>query len=279
MTVRPLFRGASADPLMQAITSSVTLRFDLSAERLAARIGQFAEAAGVAATDYAMCANLDDLYLASACAAGDAAAWEECETRHFGFVRSFAHRTLPDVDARDLADQVIADLWQKRKIDRYSGRSSLRTWLGAVVAHAAHNVRRSAASTLPLGSSGMTHAVSPPENSLEELEAERALGRLVGRALLMLPPEEKLLLHLYYEQGLTLDDMEPVMRCSKATLSRRLKAVRATLKKVVDDLACQRLGSSLDTLRDGVHLERLELNLSALLRPEGSMKEQGPGRV
>src|SRR5207244_7955291 len=42
------------------------------------------------------------------------------------------------------AAELIADLWQHRKIERYEGRSSLRTWLATVVAHAAVNAGKAA---------------------------------------------------------------------------------------------------------------------------------------
>lgn len=86
--------------------------------------------------------SLDDLYLATACARGDDKAWKECAERYFGFIRDFARRYLPKVEAAELADQVIVDLWERGKMGRYEGRSSLKTWLGAVVAHAALNVVR-----------------------------------------------------------------------------------------------------------------------------------------
>src|ERR1700741_2847214 len=38
---------------------------------------------------------LDDLYLATACAMGDERAWQEFDSRHFAFIRSFAARFLP----------------------------------------------------------------------------------------------------------------------------------------------------------------------------------------
>src|SRR5688500_11773285 len=84
---------------------------------------------------------LDDLYLATCCAAGDEGAWREFESKHFSFMRDFARRLLSATAADDLAAQVIADLWQRRKIAQYEGRSTLRTWLCAVVMRAALNAR------------------------------------------------------------------------------------------------------------------------------------------
>src|SRR5687767_11209154 len=200
MTLRSLFDRRSGDRLLEVITGSLDLRFDFPAERLAARIRQLAADAGMSAADYAARAHLDDLYLASACAADEAAAWTECETRHFPFLRSFAQRMLPDIAARDLAAQVIADLWEKRKIDRYSGRSSLRTWLGAVVAHAAHNARRSLAPAPPVAAAAAAMRVlTADEESPEARETQRVLGQLLSSAVLQLPADEKLLLRLYYE--------------------------------------------------------------------------------
>ena len=258
---------------------TVDFRFSITAAEFRLRIEELAAAAGVAADDYAARASLDDLYLATACAAGDPAAWAECESKHFGFIRAFAQRFLPDAGARDLSDEIIADLWQRRKIERYAGRSTLRTWLGAVVAHAAMNVRRAAEPVVPL--SPATAATSPATTlraPSEDASSERVLAGLVVEALGTLAQDEKLLLHLYYEQGLTLDQMEIATRRSKATLSRRLTHIRAKLLEAVDELA-GRMGTSARTVRDGLRLERLEIDLSTLLRPVLSLEEKGPKRV
>jgi hypothetical protein len=73
------------------------------------------------------------------------------------------------------------------------------------------------------------------------------------------------LIQLYYEQGLTLDQMETALRMSKATLSRRLKRVREQLRESIDRLARGLFGASGDAVRDRVALDRLEIDLAALL--------------
>src|SRR5215467_12716365 len=76
----------------------------------------------------------EDLALASACEAGDEAAWER-------FVREFrpvlyrsADALDPSGGARDLADALYGELFSKSLFRYYHGRSSLATWLRAVLA-------------------------------------------------------------------------------------------------------------------------------------------------
>ena len=86
--------------------------------------------------------HLEDLALACACASGDEPAWE-----HFVLVqRPLLYRAADSLDpgggARDLADSLYADLFglgdhagERQSLFRYfHGRSSLTTWLRAVLA-------------------------------------------------------------------------------------------------------------------------------------------------
>ena len=201
---------------------------------------------------------------------GDDRAWSECQRAHFAFIRDFARRFLHDAAARDLADQVIADLWQRRKIDRYEGRSALRTWLGTVVANAAINAGRSTRTFVPVEPDADDSRAFTSRGAVvadpARLESERALASIVAESVAALPADEKLLVQLYYEQGLTLDAMEVALRTSKATLSRRLTGIRARLRAAIDEMARRVLGTSADALREGVSLDHLELDLSELFR-------------
>jgi RNA polymerase sigma factor (sigma-70 family) len=277
--------GGDGQSLTALIRSRVSLRFSVTAERLAERIAELAAGAGADALDHAGRLALDDLYLATACADGDGDAWAECERLHFAFIRRFAQRFLPDAAARDLADQTIADLWQRGKIGNYAARSSLRTWIGAVVAHAAINVKKAphpviALDPVQLRETAQRHdAQSAARDAPADRDAARLLSDLVSRAVATLSAEDKLLLQLHYEQGLTLHEMEGVVGSSKATLSRRLKRVREEVKTRIDQMAETTLDTSVAALRERLTLDRLEFDLSASLRIGVPVEKKGPDSV
>lgn len=219
---------------------------------------------------------MTDLELAQACCRGDDEAWREFRERYFNFIRDFARRFLHDRAAVDVADQVIADLWQRARLAQYDGRSTLKTWLGAVVAHAAINAGKVERRTTTL-SPRKGEAASVNSNAAEDVESGRAFAALVDRAIGDLPPNDKLLLLLYYEQGLTLDQMTNVLGGSKATLSRRLTALRSALRDAIDANARRELRVDAAALRERLDFARLEFDLAAALG--GTRMEREGDRV
>jgi RNA polymerase sigma-70 factor (ECF subfamily) len=252
--------------ILSLIAGQVRFRFALDAEEFAKHIAASAPA-GTLPEDHARRLSLDDLYLAAACARGEEAAWEECLARHGAFMRDFARRFLKEPSASDVADEVVADLWKRGKMARYQGRSTLRTWLGSIVAHAALNAMKAGRRTLPLEQEdagehpgakvGARGTGAGPERAL--------LEELVKEAMESVPADDKLLLLLYYEQGLTLDEMAAVVGGSKAALSRKLQRTRDELRASIDSLSRRRAGASAEWLRAGIDLGRLELDLGRLL--------------
>ncbi len=266
MQTRPVQR----DRVLALVASQVRVRFALDASTFTERLLELGRAASTERTpeEHVRRLSLDDLYLASACAQGEESAWEECLARHGGFVRNFARRFLREPAASDVADQVIADLWERRKMARYEGRSALRTWLGAIVAHAALNAVKADRRWLPLEGEGpdprpQASSANPPD---ADAVSDRSLFEgLVTEAMKGLPAEDKLLILLHYEQDLTLDEMVLAVGSSKAALSRRLKRAREQLRASIDSLAQGRTGLSAETLRSGIDLRRLQLDLGTLL--------------
>jgi RNA polymerase sigma-70 factor (ECF subfamily) len=269
--------GPQRGEILGLIRSRVRIRFAVGAEQFAECVLTRARDAGEDPIGYTRLLNLDDLYLASACALRDEQAWAEFGRLHFGFMREFARRFLRGPDAAELTDRVIADLWEKGKLGRFEGRSSLRTWLGAVVAHAALQAgkvaRRRESEAEHDG--GQIARMSAASATPEDEEAARVLAGITSEAIRGLPDQEKLLLLLHYEQGLSLDHIAPLLDSSKATLSRRLKQVREQVRATIERVARERYRSSGDEVRAKVDLGRLELDLSVLLGGTRSVKGTG----
>ena len=268
----------TAAVVLAFVRSRVRVRFSLSADEFAEHVRAAARKAGCV-DDPMPCVrllNLNDLYLAVACARRDERAWAECVGAHAGFMRQFAARFLSSADAAELTDRVIADLWENGKLGLFGGRSSLRTWLGAVVAHAAlqagkvsrrldSNVERERSRT----------RLAPAAGTPDEQQAARLLATVTAEAISGLPDEQKLLLLLHYEQGLSLEQIAPILKSSKATLSRRLRRLREEVRASIDRLARDRYRSSGEDVRGNVDLGRVEIDLSAILA--GSRPVKGSG--
>ena len=117
----------------------------------------------------------------------------------------------------------------------------------------------------------------PRADSAEDAESHRVFTGLISQALAQLDPEEKVLLLMYYEQRLTLDQMEGVLGASKATLSRRLDRLRKRIRESIETAARERLNVSADQLRERLDFARLEFDLATALG--GPVKGGGGGTV
>ena len=74
-----------------------------------------------------------DLELAHRCAAGEEPAWERFVLEYRPVLYRAADALDPTGGARDLADAIYADLYSQSLFRYYQGRSSLATWLRAVL--------------------------------------------------------------------------------------------------------------------------------------------------
>ena len=187
-----------------------------------------------------------DLELARQCAAGEEQAWERFVLEY----RPLLYRAADALDAsggaRDLADSLYADLYgmpeggsERRSLFRYfQGRSSLATWLRAVLSQRYVDRLRGQQrfETLPDEESAFRRrAVRPddppdPDRSRHLVLLRRALARAVGR----LESRDRLRLACYYVQELTLADTGRLLREHEATVSRQLARTRRALREDVD---------------------------------------------
>jgi RNA polymerase sigma-70 factor (ECF subfamily) len=185
-------------------------------------------------------AHADDVALAAACAAGDEAAWER-------FVREYRpvlYRAADALDttgrARELADALYADLFglterdgERRSLFRYyQGRSSLATWLRAVLAQRYVDLLRAARRLDPLPDDESAAPAATPD--LDRARNTTRFERAFAQSLSDLDARDRLRLGLYYTQELTLAQAGRLLRESEATVSRQLARTRRAIRDAVE---------------------------------------------
>ena len=239
--------GVTREAFDDALERSARKRFD----------GQAPTAAQLDA--YFSALHLKDLALAGACANGHGPAWEYFVTNFRGYLRSAAGAILrcpPESPAScELADSLFADLYgmgdgpNRRSLFRYfHGRSSLKTWLRAVLAQRHVDSIRAGRRFTELESEGsdghpsgtFPRAVSHQGiNPASELDPHRAellalFRRTLEVALALLDPRDKERLRMYYAAGQTLAEIGRQLGEHESSVSRNLERIRRALRTDVE---------------------------------------------
>jgi RNA polymerase sigma-70 factor (ECF subfamily) len=188
--------------------------------------------------------HLGDLALACACAAGDDEAWEHFVLEQRPLLYRAADALDPGGGARDLADSLYADLFGLRDTDgdrqslfRYfHGRSSLTTWLRAVLAQRYVDRLRANRRLEALPDEESSAAVQAPGRPIEP-DRDRYLElirRALARAIASLAARDRLRLACYYAQELTLAETGRLIGEHEATCSRQLARTRRAIRADVE---------------------------------------------
>jgi RNA polymerase sigma-70 factor len=188
-----------------------------------------------------------DLALAAACRLGMEPAWNDFMAGYRAVLYDAARAIARDeVRGRELADSLYADLYgleiragQRRSLLQYfDGRSSLATWLHAVLARRFIDTyrqerRTSSIEDCPPGTvPDVAGAADPPD-------PDRARYLLLLRAALeaalrALTPRDRLRLSYYYLEELTLRQIGQLVGEHESSVSRRLGRTRKTLRRQVE---------------------------------------------
>lgn len=190
--------------------------------------------------------HLEDLALACGCAAGDDAAWEHFIREHRPTLYRSADALDPSGSARDLADSIYGELFERSLFRYFHGRSSLSTWLRAVLAQRHVDRLRAGRRLEPLPEEdsaagvGLAEAVGAKAGPYgTELDSERPryfslMRNALQRAVEGLPPRDRLRLACYYAQELTLAETGKLIGEHEATCSRQLARTRKTLRAEIE---------------------------------------------
>jgi RNA polymerase sigma factor (sigma-70 family) len=160
------------------------------------------------------------------------------------------YRTADALDrsggARELADGLYAELYgltgqgdrRQSLLSYFHGRSSLATWLRAVLAQ--RNVDRLRASRrlepLPdeVDATAAQAARAPDPPNVRRAGYLSMMQRALSRAIARLEPRDRLRLDCYYAQEMTLAAIGRAVREHEATVSRHLARTRKALREDVE---------------------------------------------
>ena len=188
-----------------------------------------------------------DVELARRCAAGDEQSWHRFVLEY----RPVLYRAADALDrtggARELADSLYADLYgikegagERRSLFRYfQGRSSLATWLRAVLAQRYVDRLRAQRRLEPLPEEtdapvdrGAGRPSDPPDPDRPRYLA--LVRHALSCAVAALCDRDRLRLGCYYVQELTLAETGRVLKEHEATVSRQLARTRHAIRDEVE---------------------------------------------
>ncbi len=188
--------------------------------------------------------QINDLYLALACAQGSEHAWWEFDQGYRRYIERVArHLASAETDAEEVIDSVYVELYGTRvvndvrqsKFATYTGRGTLKGWLRTVVWHAVIDMHRARRDEVSIDdwSEGGGEMHDRPGWRAEARGGESAMVDRVMReryraatlaaldaALGMLDDHEKLLLLYYHVEGLKLREIARLVEEPASPLRR-----------------------------------------------------------
>jgi len=232
-------------------------------ELLAARIAQ-------GASDLE--ARAADLYLATACVAGDAAAIAVLDASLPSIVRpALARLGVPASDDDEIIQRVRVALLARDEagacgLAGYSGRGELRAYLRAVAVRIA--LKRLERETAPPSDdqsellAWLPDANDSPELRLLKQRCRSDLRAAFATALASLSARERTLMRQHYLDGLTVDMLGPLHQVHRSTCARWIEAARVKVLRGIRSHLRASLGLDDRDLDSAVALVRSQLDLS-----------------
>jgi RNA polymerase sigma-70 factor (ECF subfamily) len=230
-------------------------RFVSALERSAKKLLSTERASPQKLEQYLTALHVEDLALACACAEGCEAAWEHFFACYRPYLRAAAaailRRNADSPEACDLADSLFSDLYgladnksSELSLFRYfHGRSSLKTWLRAVLAQRHIDTLRAGRRFEELtedesagAQSKIAVAAQAPFADPHRQRYLALFSRALQSALEQLEPQERERLRLYYNDEKTLVEIGRLLGEHESSVSRHLDRVRRDLRIQVEEI-------------------------------------------
>jgi RNA polymerase sigma-70 factor (ECF subfamily) len=183
-----------------------------------------------------------DATLLDALRAGDEAAFASLVARYHTRLLRFAESMVP---SRAVAEEVVQDTWLGvvRGIDRFEGRSSVKTWLFHILANRARSTGAREARSVPLGEplegrfDGSGAWNRPPEPWSDAVDARIVADKLAARVkecLPALPAAQRQVLVLRDVEGLEATEVCDLLGLSAGNQRVLLHRARAQVRGLLE---------------------------------------------
>ena len=297
--------AAGAGSLLARATDRYGLAQEVLTPRIASAVDKYIlrddpTASVEVITDFIEKLQADDLCLIVACEQGSQKAWTDLVERFSATVRSAARSASSNEEgAEDLAQSIWAELHGLRvrddgkpagKLAYYSGRGSLAGWLRAVVGQLAIDQHRKQSRLVQTeedadfdriiqhGRDEHTwsgHAeVLNPELQVSTKLAGAQMQKALAECISQLAAEDRLLVKLYYFDGLRLREAGAVLGVHEATASRRLTRVHADLRQQVEQNLMKQGWTKVETERAFSDAMNLDTDIEPMLASEGFLMKK-----
>jgi RNA polymerase sigma-70 factor, ECF subfamily len=195
-------------------------------------------------------ATVNDAELIARLRRGDERAFEALITAHHAAMVRIARTIVP---TRGLAEEVVQETWVGllRGLDRFEGRSSLKTWLYAILINQARSIAGRERRTVPFDHTDDARAedparfapdgswAQPPVPFTEEIEERLAHAPMLAKldeALDGLPPAQRLVVTLRDIEQLSSDEVCTMLEITPANQRVLLHRGRAGLRRSIEAL-------------------------------------------
>jgi RNA polymerase sigma-70 factor (ECF subfamily) len=247
---------------------------------LAERLPEGAVAPGLASM------KTSDLWIACACAAGQARAIAQFERAFFSEVSSAVRRVANSMLSEDdVAQQVREKLFVAQgptvrpKILEYRGHGPIKAWLRVTASRVALNLATRGPKEKPVDGEWFTRVVS--EGEPPEVQGLKARYRADFRAALEaavdgLEPKDKNVLAYAFSQGLTIDQIGGIYGVHRATAARWIANAQRRLVEETRAALARRLGATQHDIDSIMQLiaSRFDVSLNRMLADD----EESPGQ-
>jgi len=194
--------------------------------------------------------SLDDARLVKALQARDERAFAELMVRHNAALLRVAQIYVP---SRAVAEDVVQETWVGvlNGIDRFEGRSSLKTWIFRILTNIAKTRGQREARSLPFSALERPGADAEPSVEPERFVAgawaagpqpwpeERLLAQetrgVVDRAIEQLPPAQRAVISLRDVEGWTAEETRNALELTETNQRVLLHRARSKVRQALED--------------------------------------------